>query len=131
VSADWLNDVAGEDFCYLTTIGRVTGRPHTIEIWFAAHGNAIYMLSGNMDRSDWVRNVMKEPRVEVRFGSPDAPPHAGLARVVEARAGPDLDAAVRRTVAAKYDEWQEGQEGQTLSGWGRTALPVEVRFDTH
>ena len=26
---------AGEQFCYLTTTGRVTGRPHEVEIWFA------------------------------------------------------------------------------------------------
>jgi hypothetical protein len=28
-------DLADEEFCYLTTTGRVTGRPHEIEIWFA------------------------------------------------------------------------------------------------
>ena len=27
--------LAGETYCYLTTTGRVTGKPHTIEIWFA------------------------------------------------------------------------------------------------
>jgi hypothetical protein len=36
-----------EDFCYLTTVGRVTGRPHTIEIWFAREGSTLYMLSGS------------------------------------------------------------------------------------
>ncbi len=28
---------ADEDVCYLTTTGRISGHPHTIEIWFALH----------------------------------------------------------------------------------------------
>jgi len=67
--------------------------------------------------------------VEVRFGSPDAIPHAGRAHVVDPKSEPEADAAARRLLAGKYDEWQEGEEGQTLSGWARTALPVEIRFD--
>ena len=42
-----------------------------------------------------------------------------------------LDAAVRRVVATKYDEWQEGQAVRTLSGWALTVLPVDVRFVIH
>ena len=30
---------ADDDFCYLTTTGRVTGEPHEIEIWFAVDGD--------------------------------------------------------------------------------------------
>ena len=42
-----LDSALGEEaFCYLTTVGRVTGRPHTIEIWFAREGSTVYMLSG-------------------------------------------------------------------------------------
>ena len=33
-----------EDFCYLTTTGRVTGLPREIEIWFALQGATLYML---------------------------------------------------------------------------------------
>ncbi len=32
---DDLKTLADEDFCYLTTTGRISGRAHTIEIWFA------------------------------------------------------------------------------------------------
>src|SRR5919198_4125925 len=42
------------DYAYLTTTGRVTGRPHEIEIWFALHAGTVYVLSGGGDRSDWV-----------------------------------------------------------------------------
>ena len=32
--------LADEDFAYLTTIGRRSGKQHTIEIWFALHDAA-------------------------------------------------------------------------------------------
>ena len=125
-SEEWLRRLAGEEYCYLTTIGRRTGRPHTIEIWFAVSGGAIYLMSGNRDRSDWVRNLAKNPRVQVQLGPDAANTRAGRARVIDAQAEPALDAAARRLLAAKYQGWREGQP---LSRWARTALPVEIRFD--
>src|SRR6185503_18411268 len=57
-----------EDYCYLTTTGRVSGRPHEIEIWFAIKDNTLYLLSGGGDKSDWVRNLRAYPAVTVRIG---------------------------------------------------------------
>ena len=42
IDIDQLKD---KDFCYLTTTGRVSGRQHTIEIWFALEGKILYMYS--------------------------------------------------------------------------------------
>jgi deazaflavin-dependent oxidoreductase (nitroreductase family) len=70
-----------EAFCYITTIGRRTGNPHRIEIWFAGEpgGRTIYCLADGRERADWVANVMADPRVTVRVGT-----HEGeaLGRVV-------------------------------------------------
>src|SRR5262249_27246928 len=63
---DELAAAAGDDFCYLTTLGRVSGRPHEIEIWFALDSRTLYLLSGGNERSDWVRNLRAEPSVTVR-----------------------------------------------------------------
>ena len=57
-----------EQFCYLTTTGRRSGRPHEIEIWFAAVGESIYLISGGGDRSDWVQNLLANPAATVRVG---------------------------------------------------------------
>ncbi|MDQ4067867.1 MAG: nitroreductase family deazaflavin-dependent oxidoreductase [Actinomycetota bacterium] len=106
-----------EDFCYITTTGRRTGRPHRIEIWFAGEpgGRTIYCLAGGRERADWVRNVMADPRVTVRIGEQEGD---ATGRVVDP--GSDEDALARRLVLAKYQE-----PGHTdLEGWGRTALPV-------
>ncbi len=111
-----LTTYADDDYCYLTTTGRVTGRRHTIEIWFALDGATIYMLSGGGTGADWVKNAGRQPRVSVRLGDQDFPGHA---RVVEQ---PDEDARARELVVGKYQPRYEGD----LDEWGRTSLVVAV-----
>ena len=108
--------LAGEDYCYLATTGRVSGRPHEIEIWFAIEGSTLYMLSGGRDRSDWVRNVQRTADVNVRIG---ASRFAGRARIVEAG---EEHARVRSLLVDKYTARYSGD----LRDWGRNALPVAV-----
>jgi deazaflavin-dependent oxidoreductase (nitroreductase family) len=104
------------EYCYLTTTGRVTGRPHEIEIWFALRGETLYILAGGRERSDWVKNAKKTPAVSVRIG---AQTFAGRARIVDAG---DEDALARRLLVEKYTPRYSG----SLKGWGRDALPVEI-----
>jgi deazaflavin-dependent oxidoreductase (nitroreductase family) len=115
-----MDDRGGQPFCYLTTTGRVSGRPHTIEIWFALQDRTLYLLSGGGDRSDWVRNLLRHPEVTVRLGGRDAARLPGRARLVEPAS--DEDELARRLVAGKY---QPGYGGD-LSGWRRSGLPVAV-----
>jgi deazaflavin-dependent oxidoreductase (nitroreductase family) len=110
-----MHQFADDDFCYLTTTGRVTGQPHTIEIWFALDGATLYMLSGSHS-SDWVQNLLRAPEVAVRLGETT---FAGRAHVV---AQDDEDALARRLVLTKYVP----RSSDDLAGWGRTALPVAV-----
>ncbi len=106
--------LAQEEFCYLTTAGRVTGRPHEIEIWFGLEGGTLYMLAGNPN-SDWVKNLRREPGVTVRIADES---FKGNARVVD---NPEEDELARRLLVEKY----ERSPGR-LSNWRRTALPVAV-----
>ena len=104
------------DFCYVTTTGRVTGRPHTIEIWFALNQHTIYMLSGGGTDSDWVKNILRAPTVTVRIGGID---FAGAGWIVQDQ---DEDALARRLILDKY----QPRDSDDLSDWGRTALPVAI-----
>jgi deazaflavin-dependent oxidoreductase (nitroreductase family) len=112
---------AEASMAYLTTTGRKSGRAHEIEIWFALHDGRLYLLAGGRERSDWVRNLMKEPRVSVRV---EGETREGRAALV----APDSeeDTLARRLLDAKY----HGRgEGKPLTEWARTALPVVVTFE--
>ena len=104
-------------FCYLTTVGRRSGAPHTIEIWFARSGLTLYLLAGGRERADWVRNLMAGPAVQVRVGEVH---HEARARVVAA--GSDEDARARQLLLARY----QAPGSDDLEAWGRTALAVAV-----
>ena len=113
-----LSQLAGEDYCYLTTKGRVSGRPHEIEIWFGTQNSGIYLLAGNHS-SDWVLNLLKEPNVTVRIGI-----HVfkGKAAIVQ---NETEEMNARYLLAEKYREWEGGR---TLSEWARTALAVGIEL---
>jgi deazaflavin-dependent oxidoreductase (nitroreductase family) len=111
---------ADDDFCYLTTTGRVTGRPHTIEIWFAMRGHSMYMLAGGRYTSDWVKNLLRAPAATVRLRDTT---YAGLGRLLD---GGDEDALARRLVVDKY---QPGY-GEDLSDWGVESLVVAVDLES-
>ena len=112
--------LADEDYCYLTTRGRVTGRDHEIEIWFGLNSETLYMLSGGRERSDWVRNITRGPDVRVRIGEKA---FAGRGRIVTDAAE---DALARRLLLEKYTPRYSGD----LSDWGKNALPVAVDLST-
>jgi deazaflavin-dependent oxidoreductase (nitroreductase family) len=115
------DELGGEEYAYLTTRGRRTGRPHTIEIWFALVGTTVWMISGGGTSSDWVANLLADPAVTVRIGDRTL---TGRARTDAGDAG---DTAVaRRLLAARYQGWDEGRP---LSKWATAGLAVAVDLD--
>jgi deazaflavin-dependent oxidoreductase (nitroreductase family) len=113
-----LQHLADTDFCYLTTKGRVSGRDHTIEIWFALQGHTLYMLSGGGDRSDWVKNILRTPAVEVtilgnRF--------SGQGRLI---GDAEEDKLARKLLYDKYTP----RSSDDLDEWSRISLPVAVEL---
>ena len=117
--ADLLADLANEDYCYLTTTGRVSERPHEIEIWFGVQNSSIYMLSGS-GRSDWVKNLLKNPAVIVRIANHT---FTGIARIVSSERE---EIMTRNMLANKY---KEREADGSLSEWARTALPVAIDLE--
>jgi len=104
------------DYCYVTTTGRRSGNPHTIEIWFALHGDVVYLLSGGGDANDWVKNLRAHPTVGLRLGDRDL---ICRARLVE---DPEEDELARRLLTEKYVP----RYSDDLQEWRRTALPVAI-----
>lgn len=105
-----------DDYCYLTTTGRRTGRPHRIEIWYATRGETLYLLAGAGPSSDWVKNLTVEPAVVVEVDGVSRP---GRARAVEA--GEEAERA-RELVFTKYAP----RSGSDLVQWRERALPIAI-----
>ena len=105
-----------DDYCYLTTTGRRSGRPHRIEIWYAAGPGTLYLLAGGGRSSDWVLNLLAEPAVKVEV---DGTEHQAVGRVVE---DPTEDEQARTLVFEKYRTRGHGD----LVDWRARALPVAL-----
>lgn len=100
-------DVRRVQYLYLTTKGRVTGLPREIEIWYVERAGNFYVLAEHFHRAQWVKNLVKEPRVQVRVGARRV---AATARVLDP--------------ASDRDEWQDVQRlAREKYGWGE-GLPV-------
>ena len=99
----------GLQFLYLTTIGRITGQPREIEIWFVESQGKLYILAAHFHNAQWVKNIERNPRVQVRLGDQR---FEGTARVLNS----ELDEATWQTVQ---------QLAREKYGWGE-GLPVEI-----
>lgn len=111
--------MAADDYCYLTTTGRRSGRPHRIEIWYARDAEVLYLLSGGGATADWVRNVVADAVVQVDIGGVV---HDGHARVLDAGVE---DERARTLVFDKYAP----RSHDDLAGWRERALAVAIDLD--
>ncbi len=59
---------AGKTVLLLVTRGRRTGKPRYTGLNYAEDGGTVYVMSGFGARTDWYRNLVADPRVEVRVG---------------------------------------------------------------
>jgi deazaflavin-dependent oxidoreductase (nitroreductase family) len=101
--------IVSEQYLYLTTTGRVTGKAREIEIWFVEHDGKFYILAEHRERADWVKNIARNPHVHARVGSSafDA-----TARALDAVHDRDVFHIAQKSMTEKY-------------GWG-DGLPVEI-----
>src|SRR5215467_5201269 len=96
-------------FLYLTTIGRNSGLPREIEIWFVEADGKYYILAEKFHEANWVRNIAKDARVKVRVASRS---FEGTARALD----PEKDA----------EEYKMAQSLERKKyGWGE-GLPVRI-----
>lgn len=102
-------EIQNNNYLYLTTIGRTTGQPREIEIWFVESEGKFYILAEHFRGAQWVKNLEHNPRVRVRAGDRE---FDGTARVLD----PERDRAA----------WQTAQRlANEKYGWGE-GMPVEI-----
>ncbi len=100
-------------FLYLTTIGRRSGLPREIEIWFTRRDGLFYLIAEHRERAHWVQNLLADPRVRWRVADATL---SGRARVIDGAVEPALHREVRALSRKKY-------------GWG-DGLVVELTADS-
>jgi deazaflavin-dependent oxidoreductase (nitroreductase family) len=104
-----LNSVADRQVLYLTTIGRTTGLPREIEIWFVVCRERFYLFAETGEEAGWVKNIRRNPTVTVTIGEQKI---EATARVLDRQADRTLWDQVAAIANHKY-------------GWG-DGLPVEI-----
>jgi len=100
-------------YLYLTTVGRVSGQPREIEIWFVKSQGKLYILAEHFRGAQWVKNIDRNDRVRIRVGDEE---FEATARVLD----PERDRATWRTAQRLSNE---------KYGWGE-GLPVEIVRET-
>jgi len=109
MSSATLEGLAGRQVLHLTTIGRVTGKPREIEIWFIVCREKFYLFSEHREASGWVKNIRRSPNVSVRIGGRRL---KAVAKVLDYQRDRQLWDQVQAIAHRKY-------------GWG-DGLPVEI-----
>ena len=104
-----LMSVVEKPVLHLTTVGRRTGLPREVEIWFVFWCECLYLFAETREAAGWVKNIRRNPNVTVRIGEwhSDA-----TARVLDRHTDRKLWDQVAAIALRKY-------------GWG-DGLPVEI-----
>ena len=99
-------------FIYVTTTGRVTGKPREIEIWFVESGDKLYILAEHFLKTQWVQNIRRNSHIRIRKGEREC---NATARILDSE--------------GDSDAWQMAQQlSREKYGWGE-GLPVEIILD--
>ena len=113
--------VANEKYIYLTTIGRRTGRPHTVELWFAVAQGNLY-LSHEGKYTDWMKNILSNNRVSFTIKSLNG---EGTARIVD---GGD---AFETGKSALYRKYYGEARKDVIDDWFSESTVIEIMFDAN
>lgn len=117
-----MNSVKEPLFCCLTTFGRRSGRPHTVQIGLATNDGMVYMLGARDGASDWIKNLRVNRDAWLFLGYEE---YDAVARPIDA----DSDDArlARKLFCSKYTEevWH-----RNLEEWTCAAMPILLQLTT-
>jgi deazaflavin-dependent oxidoreductase (nitroreductase family) len=104
------------EYVRLETVGRVTGKPHSVIVRFITMDNKIVIFPQNQGKQDWVANVMKSPQVNVYWAGKTIKGSASVRKIA------GLDDPLLAVFTRKY-----GQAEVRKRYWGQTRyVEVEV-----
>src|SRR5262245_54840149 len=91
-------------YLYLTTIGRKSGMPREIEIWFTQLDGRYYLIAEKRERTNWVQNILHNRVVMFRVENHT---FTGTGRIIDQDREPELWQNVRALSDRKYG-WSDG-----------------------
>ncbi len=109
--------LSAEKHLFLTTRGRVSGKSHMVEVWFAVAGGRVY-LSHEGDFTDWMKNILRDDGVELKIGGVT---FSGRAKVVE-KDGAVFDAGKHALYRKYYGEASE----EVVDDWFSESNVIEI-----
>jgi len=74
-----LEKFTSEKLIHVTTTGRKTRNPHTVELWFAVRNGKLY-LSHEGSETDWMKNIENNDQILFEIGGKN---FTGRARILE------------------------------------------------
>ena len=108
--------LVGNDMLLLTTIGRLSGRSHTVPLLYLRDGNSLVIIAsygGRLHHPHWYENLVVEPEVDVQIG-----------RVTERRLARTASSAEHATWWPRIVEAYDGYENYQ----SRTSRQIPVVF---
>ena len=104
----------------ITTVGRSSGQPRRIEIWFHVIDDAVYLSSMPGKRS-WNANLLANPGFTFHFKH-------SLVPDVAAQATPITDPATKRSVFAKMKDAESRMSHMDIDIWVAESPLMLVEF---
>jgi len=108
MSHESLARVVNGKLIHLTTLGRKTGKPHMVELWFAARRGRVY-LSHEGEETDWMKNIRKNGGVSFEIGGRN---FTGTARLLENNSD-----EAREGKVDLYEKYYGKASKETIEDW--------------
>jgi len=108
MSRERLARVAVEKLIHVTTHGRKTSLPHTVELWFAVHNGKVY-LSHEGEETDWMKNIRCDNQVSFEIGREN---FTGIVRSL----GNEMEEA-REGKVALYEKYYGKAAKEIIEDW--------------
>lgn len=111
-----IESVKKNQYIYLTTKGRKTGKPHTVQIWFAYADGKIY-LSHEGAYTDWMKNLDKHEMVNAKIGAANIDAKAKILGEGNSR---------EKGKKALYEKYYKPASKEVIDDWFSLSTVIEL-----
>jgi deazaflavin-dependent oxidoreductase (nitroreductase family) len=115
-----LTALAKERTLEITTVGRKSGKRRTVEVWFVAENDHVFVQAGVKGRKGWLANVRSDPEVGLDIAGTKLHGHATIVN----------DEAERKRIIEmfRHKYWLAWAASWVGSGIG-AGIPVRINIE--